>query len=83
MTNFVFKSKGTSDLQKIESKLLIIQAELRHARSDHVMILSLLSKITINNHLQKQVDDYYDDSEVSSEDETHTSPGAGVSIREA
>ncbi len=60
MTNFIFKSSvRTTDLQKINQKLLIIQSELRHQRSDHVIMLNLLSKLTINDHLQKQVDDYY------------------------
>jgi len=69
MTNFVFKSKGTSDLQKISNQLLIILSELRHQRSDNVMILSLLNKLTINDVLQKQVDDYYTPPIVHPEDE--------------
>ncbi len=65
MTNFIFKSSvRTTDLQKINQKLLIIQAELRHNRSDNVLILSLLSKLSINSHLQKQVDDYYGNDEL-------------------
>jgi len=60
MTNFIFKSSArTTDLQKISQQLLVILAELRHQRSDNVLILSLLSKLTINKHLQTQVDDYY------------------------
>jgi len=69
MTNFVFKSKGTSDLQKISNQLLIILSELRHQRSDNVMILSLLNKLTINDVLQKQVDDYYTPPVAHPEDE--------------
>ncbi len=40
---------------------MIIQSELRHQRSDNVVILSLLSKLVNNDHLQKQVDDYYEE----------------------
>ncbi len=61
MTNFIFKSP--SDLQKISQSLLhkleLIQTELRHQRSDLVVVLALLNKLDSNNKLQKQVDDYY------------------------
>jgi len=64
MTNFIFKSSArTPDLQKIYQQLLMIQSELRHQRSDNVLILSLLSKLTINKHLQTQVDDFYASSD--------------------
>ncbi len=61
MTNFIFKSQGTYN--KISNSLEIIQTELRHQRADNVMILRLLNKLVITSHLQKQVDDFYDDSE--------------------
>ncbi len=65
MTNFIFKSQGT--YKKLCQQLEIIQSELRHQRSEHAVILSLLSKLTTNNNLQKQVDQYFDDDETSSQ----------------
>ncbi len=60
MTNFIFKSTVESTCKKISNQLLIVQNELRHQRSEHAQIISLLSKLAIDKHLQKQVDDYYD-----------------------
>ncbi len=68
MTNFIFKSQGTYN--KISNSLEIIQTELRHQRSDNIMILRLLNKLVITDHLQKQVDDFYDDSESWHPEET-------------
>ncbi len=56
-----FSSPQEADYQNIYNKLDMILAELRHARTDHVLILSLLNKVTINSHLQKQVDEYYEE----------------------
>ncbi len=63
MTNFIFKSQGT--FKKISNQLDIILAELRHSRSDNVLILSLLQKILVNKHLQTQVDSFYEEDETS------------------
>ncbi len=63
MTNFIFKSQGT--YKKLCQQLVIIQSELRHQRSDNVLILSMLSKLVTDKHLQRQVDDFYDDEETS------------------
>ncbi len=60
MTNFIFKSQGT--YKKLCQQLEIIQTELRHSRSDHAVIISLLNKLTISDHLQKQVDEFYETS---------------------
>ncbi len=60
MTNFIFKSQGT--YKKLCQQLVIIQSELRHQRSDNVLILSMLSKLVTDKHLQKQVDDFYETS---------------------
>ncbi len=68
MTNFIFKSQGT--FKKISNQLDIILAELRHSRSDNVLILSLLHKILINKHLQTQVDEYMDERETSPQTES-------------
>ncbi len=59
MTNFIFKSQGL--IKNVYIKLETIQAELRHQRSDNVVILSLLSKLVTNANLQKQVDEYFDE----------------------
>ena len=64
MTNFIFKSQGT--YKKLCQQLEIIQSELRHQRSDHSVILALLTKIehkiVLEKDLQKQVDDYFDET---------------------
>ncbi len=65
MTNFIFKSQGL--ISKISNQLDIILAEQRHARSDNVLMLSLLHKLVINKHLQKQVDDFYPAEDESEE----------------
>ncbi len=65
MTNFIFKSHGT--FKTICNKLEIIQSELRHQRSDNVMILSLLNKLTINLHLQEQANEYFEQSKLDEE----------------
>ncbi len=60
MKNFIFKSEA--DFHKIVfNKLEIILTELRHERSDNVVILSLLNKLVTNKNLQKQVDQYFED----------------------
>ncbi len=60
MTNFIFKSQGT--YKKLCQQLVIIQTELRHQRSDHNLMLSMLVQLTTNKELQKQVDDFYETS---------------------
>ncbi len=68
MTNFIFKSSGL--IKNVDNKLEMIQAELRHARSDNVQILFLLNKLLTAKALQKQVDDYYGDDETSPQTDT-------------
>ncbi len=60
MTNFIFKSQGT--YKKLCQQLEIIQNELRAQRQDNIQILFLLNKLLTAKALQKQVDDYYEDS---------------------
>ncbi len=67
MTNFIFKSHGT--FKKIDNQLEIILTELRHQRTDNVLILTLLHKLVVNKHLQTQVDDFY-----KGEEESQSSP---------
>ncbi len=60
MKNFIFKSQ--QDFHKIVfNKLETIQTELRHNRADMSMVLHMLNKLVVNQNLQKQVDDYFDD----------------------
>ncbi len=68
MKNFIFKSQ--LDLQKMFSiKLEAIQSELRHQRTDNVVILAMLNKLVTNQNLQTQVDEYFDQSEDTPEHE--------------
>ncbi len=60
MTNFIFKSQGT--YKKLCQQLVIIQTELRHQRSEHALIISMLNKLITNKDLQTQVDDFYETS---------------------
>ncbi len=64
MTNFIFKSQGT--YKKLCQQLDFIQSEQRHQRSDLSLIIRLLTKlehkIVLENDLQKQVDDYFDET---------------------
>ncbi len=59
MTNFIFKSQGT--YKKLCQQLEIIQSELRHQRSEHAIILSLLTRLQNDSKLQSQVNDYYEE----------------------
>ncbi len=70
MTNFIFKSQGT--FKKISNKLDIIQSELRAQRHDNVQIMYLLNKLLTAKALQKQVDEYFDDTQNDSSHEMIT-----------
>ncbi len=59
MKNLFLSPNGL--LKNVFNKLDIILAEQRHNRSDIVLVLSLLNKLVVNQNLQKQVDDYFDD----------------------
>jgi len=65
MTNFIFKSQGT--YKKLCQQLVIIQNELRAQRQDNVQIMYLLNKLLTNKNLQKQVDEYFDDTQPEEE----------------
>ncbi len=61
MKNFIFKS--TEDFHKIVfNKLEILLAEQRHQRQDLALLLGHTSKIINSLNLQKQVDEYFEDS---------------------
>ncbi len=67
MTNFIFKSANRLIKNSpitygvLERQLSLIQAELRHARSDHKEMSLKLERLLIDKHLQMQVDTYFDD----------------------
>ncbi len=67
MTNFIFKSanrlikNSPITYGTLEKQLTMIQAELRHARSDHREMSLKLEKLLIDKHLQMQVDTYFDE----------------------
>ncbi len=64
MTKFLFKSNSQSDLSKnIINKLDMLLSEQRHQRSDLSILLNLTNKLINSTNLQKQVDEFFDDSE--------------------
>ncbi len=68
MKNFIFKSP--QDFHKIVfNKLDMVLAELRHQRQEHVILLNLINELVTNKNLQKQVDDYFEDSPEEEEKE--------------
>ncbi len=67
MTNFIFKSQGT--YKKLCQQLVIIQNELRAQRQDNIQILYLLNKLLVNKNLQKQVDEYFEETSPQTDSE--------------
>jgi len=63
MKNLFLSPNGL--LKNVFNKLEIIQSEQRHNRSDMSMVLHMLNKLVINQNLQKQVDEYFDEDETS------------------
>ncbi len=62
MKNFIFKSEA--DFHKIVfNKLEMLLSEQRHQRQDLTTCIRLITSIRVENNLQKQVDDYFDDDE--------------------
>ncbi len=68
MKNLFLSPNGL--LKNVFNKLDIILAEQRHNRSDIVLVLSLLNKLVVNQNLQKQVDEYFEDDETSPQTDT-------------
>ncbi len=61
MKNFIFKSEA--DFHKIVfNKLDMVLDEQRHARSDLAYIIRHLNKILADSNLQKQVDQYFEET---------------------
>ncbi len=69
MTNFIFKSQGT--YKKLASQLTVILSELRHQRSDNQEILYALHKLISDKRLQKQVDEYFDETSPQTDTENN------------
>ncbi len=66
MNNFIFKSprrltkNSPITIEILINKLDLIQMELRHQRQDNDDIKRMLNKVLINDHLQHQVDNYFE-----------------------
>ncbi len=67
MTNFIFKSQGT--YKKLCQQLETVLNELRHQRQDNVQILYLLNRLIVSAKLQKQVDEYFDETSSQTDSE--------------
>ncbi len=67
MTNFIFKSanrlikNSPITVEILISKMDMIQREQRAQRQDLVDIKRMLNRITIDKHLQMEVDQYFED----------------------
>ncbi len=59
MTNFIFKSAGRADLQKISQQMITILDNLRWLRSDLSILDYKLSGLIKASRLQSSVDEYY------------------------
>ncbi len=74
MTNFIFKSANRLiknvpiTYEALDSKLDMIQTEQRAQRQDLVDIKRMLNKITIDKHLQMEVDKYFETHDGDSQD---------------
>jgi len=61
MKNFIFKSQ--EDFHKIVfNKLVMILDEQKHQRCDLDIINRMISKLITSSNLQKQVDEYFEDT---------------------
>ncbi len=63
MKNFIFKSSDFGLVKKFSNKLDMLLAEQRHQRSDLSILLALINKLINSSNLQKQVDEYFSESE--------------------
>ncbi len=68
MTKFIFKSNA-SDLQKISQSIETIQKNVLYLTYRTDAMLKILNQMVTDKGLQKQVDEYFDESEV--EDTQH------------
>ncbi len=69
MTNFIFKSANrlikNSPItgERLDRKLDFILSEQRKQRADLVDIKRMINRITIDKHLQSEVDDFFNRNE--------------------
>ncbi len=69
MPNFIFKSPrrliknidNTPEVNLILGQLKVVQTQNRLLRQDMVDLKLMINKLLITEHLQKQVDDFYDE----------------------
>ncbi len=69
MTKFIFKSNA-SDLQKISQSIVTIQKNILYITFRVDLILKKITSESVDLHLQKQVDDYFEDDEKNIPEET-------------
>ncbi len=62
MTKFIFKSNA-SDLQKISQSIETIQKNVLYLTYRTDAMLKILNQMVTDKGLQKQVDEYFDDTE--------------------
>lgn len=63
MSKFLFKSNNSDFYKNIINKLEVILMEQRHQRSDLSILTGMMNKLINSTNLQKQVDEFFDDSE--------------------
>ncbi len=70
MNNFIFKSRtgltknSSLNIGILDRSLQFILKEQRHQRTDLQDIKRMINKLLIDKHLQLQVDEYFNDSNV-------------------
>ncbi len=69
MKNFIFKSNA-SDLQKMFSILENLQKNMVYSTYKMDAILKVVKSLETNLHLQKQVDEYFDETSPQTEPDT-------------
>ncbi len=68
MKNFIFKSTD-ADLQKMFQYLETIQKNILYVTYRMDLVLKKVSSLDLNQNLQKQVDDYFDEDNQQEEEE--------------
>ncbi len=77
MKNFIFKSSrgliknDSIHLGVLDRRLELIQAELRHQRSDLRDLSRKIDRLLIDKHLQFQVDEYFENDDEPSPQTEH------------
>ncbi len=71
MTKFIFKSNA-SDLQKISQSLVTIQKNVLYLTYRMDTLLKNTKEYMVDKGLQKQVTDFYDESDTTGSDDMRT-----------